>query len=141
MNPAEPSPVAVVSAPAERGWFQIHLITALAMMVVAGALLGANLKPGTTPTTGPHHGWPIPFINYFDDPSGGKPREYYDFFSGWAVFDGAVIVLSLVLTAFIFEAGYWGWSRGKIFLWTVLGAAVFLHILMTLHYLINESYK
>ena len=117
----------------KRGWFQIHLLTAVALMIVAGVLLGANLAHGSD-----EFGWPFTFLNG-NGPNGAK-TWYWDHFSySWLVYDGIVFLLCITMTGFIFEARTWGWSRGKIFVWAFIGAALSLQILNHLFQLMAES--
>ena len=65
-------------APKKRSWFQIHLITAVVLMVVAGVLVWANVRPVSnrpiwTPVyevenpfagKGLKRGWPLAFQTY-----------------------------------------------------------------------------
>jgi hypothetical protein len=116
-----------VNAPpaAKRGWFQIHLMTALALTIAAGAVLGANLlinndafqRPGGTFSLG----WPRDFYDRWTDDA-GVPQIQFQYV--WFIFDAVVALLVFILTGFIFEARMWGWPRGKIFVWAFIGVAL-----------------
>lgn len=123
-------PNASDTPPGKRGWFQIHLLTAAALMVAAGALLGANLAHASR-----EFGWPFTFLR-----GDGAQTWYWDHFSyPLLVYDGIVFLLCLMMIGFIFEARTWGWSGGKIFVWAFVGAAFGLQILYYLFELIAES--
>ena len=129
-------PATSTPGPAKRGWFQIHLLTAVALMIVAGPLLGANLGFGSG-----SYGWPFVFISHYD-PSGNNVASamiWSEFLVGPLVFDLVCAMLCLTYTGFIFEARAWGWSGGKIFVWAFIGAALALVILNNLFQLIAEA--
>ncbi len=131
-------PPAIDAAPAKkRGWFQIHLSTAVALMVAAGTLLGANLLNYEN-SDYRSVGWPYEFYAHYIDINRVVSNRFDGF--SWVVFDGIVAVLVLVLIGFIFEARAWGWPRGKIFLWAFVGAAVSLQMIANLHYLIAAAF-
>jgi uncharacterized membrane protein YvlD (DUF360 family) len=127
------------TTPPQRGWFQIHLLTAVALMIVAGVLLGANLNDFE------YFGWPFTFISLYapSDATGAKipnvSKEWGDISRSILAFDAIVAVVCMIMTAFIFEARTWGWSRGKIFVWAFIGSALSLQMLDHLFNLIAEA--
>lgn len=112
-------------AQARRGWFQIHLSTALALMIVAGLLIWLHMDHKNVPKPSFAVGWP--FIFYSSNPRSA------DFRSLEAVFDGVVALLVLMPVVFVFEARHWRWSGGKIFVWVFIGTAISLYIINSLY--------
>ena len=106
------------------GWFQLHLSTAVVMMLLGGAFLGANLlvpqwnvpanEKDYWETLHPRiYGWPADIYSYDNeeivpDADGGYwISGYHDWEPHWRmsgiVFNGVILFVALILTAFVSE--------------------------------------
>jgi hypothetical protein len=102
-------------APKKRPWFQLHLSSAIVLMVVTGVFVGQNSRHRITmekfgesslPTTVAHYGWP--FETYSVQPS-PPVFEYWELIpnsnKGWLclILNLAVFGLTLAASAVIVE--------------------------------------
>lgn len=105
-----------------RPWFQLHLSTAIAVMIVGAVLIGLNaclriqLPDNPEKETFEFYGWPFPFKGRpIDDPDYAKRSilKWYDMGPGGYGFllDAFISITILALTAFAFE--YWMRRRDR----------------------------
>ena len=99
-------------APRKRPWFQIHLSTAVVLMVVAGGLVWANVALKSIYGIYDSYGWPFDAFYARSNRSGGYfGIQIEGLHAGPAL--GNLIVTLAILTAVAVGCEWWVRRRGK----------------------------